>query len=451
MTGQVTRREASRQLPAKAAVGTLVLDTITKDVARWAARRNLAPVALSGFSLGFAIIAAGWLTDVSGPGAIISFFALLVSFVACGSARVYAGRVEATGQVSAKVDWAQGACALLAEIAVYAGIAVGAARSATAAGGAGMTGPFGPALRATSVATLGGAGTSGVWMLAIVAAVLLAVREMANLGVAAAKARTYMIEGPDAARRILVPAPPSGIRLVFLAVAVYMAGARAGFLLALVIGGLALLARFGVTGRNSGVIGYRGDGPLSVWMGGFVDGRLPPAPPIFVGLLVIAVMTAFGMNDLGLIAFAPAVAMLVAALGCWHPHDGPRDWLVPPLLQAGEYVFLVALGFGAHVQPPITFALVTAVALRHFDLAYRTRNQVSPSWFIRQMAFRPPRFPGADWRGLGWEGRMLVAAVAAAAGIVPYAYPVFAVYLWLLLAREALTGWAAMPNADAAA
>jgi hypothetical protein len=115
------------------------------------------------------------------------------------------------------------------------------------------------------------------------------------------------------------------------------------------------------------------------------------------------------------------------------------------LLQAGEYVFLAALGFAGKVWPPVIFALLGAVAMRHFDLAYRARNQVSPGWFMRPGAAvsREPLLPGADWRALGWEGRMIVAALAAAIGVLPYAYAAFAVYLWALLAREALTGWSA--------
>ncbi|MGH3171678.1 MAG: DUF5941 domain-containing protein, partial [Trebonia sp.] len=159
-------------------------------------------------------------------------------------------------------------------------------------------------------------------------------------------------------------------------------------------------------------------------------------------------LTWLGLGNLpGILVFTPAEAMLLAALGCWHPHDGPRDWLVPALIQAGEYVFLAALGFGYRVPGPVTFALIAAVAMRHFDLAYRARNQVSPDWFIRRTG-RPPVLPGADWRGLGWEGRMITAGIAAAAGVLPYAYPVFAVYLWVLLLRDALNGWAAMPAAE---
>ena len=476
MTGQVTRREAAVGMPADTAVskavlvaqsGGTVVETVTNGIVRRAAARNLAPLALSGFSLGLAVIGAVWLTGVTAHGNLIALAALVASFFACRAARVYArhsfterpasreGRTGRGGHATdtasvvtmafaPSTDWAQGACALLAELAVYAGIAGGV--SAHAAAATGLSGPFGSLLRGTPVATLGGSGPDGVWRLAIIAAILLAVREMGNICVAAAKTRTAMVGGQEAVRRILVPAPPSGIRLVLLSLTVMIAGARPAFILAFGLGAAALLLRATVPGPNSGIIGYRGDGPLSVWIGRFVDGKLPPAPPLLVGLLVTGALTVSGLGRLpGILVFTPAEAMLLAALGCWHRHDGPRDWLVPALLHTGEYVFLAALGFAFHAWPPVIFALLTAVALRHFDLAYRARNQVSPGWFMHAGANigRTPKLPGADWRALGWEGRMIVAAFAAAVGVLPYAYAAFAVYLWILLARETLTGWSA--------
>lgn len=422
--------------------GTSADGTIAGDVARWASRRSLTPVALSGFSLGFAVIAAVWLTGVSLHAEAIAFAALLASSVTCRAARWYGAR-----RVTATADWVQGACALLAELAVCAGIAGGASANASAAGVTGLTGPVGEQLRGTFLATLAGTGTTGVWRLAVASAIVLAVREMANLCVTAARARVCALQGPEAAQKILLPAPPSGSRLVLLFLVVILAGARVAFTLAVVAGGLALLARIGVVARDSGVLGYRGDGPLSVWIGGFVAGRLPPMPPLIVGLLVTCVLAWLGLGNLpGILVLTPAEAMLLAALGCWHPHDRARDWAVPALIQAGEYVFLAAVGFAGRVPAPVTFALIAAVIIRHFDLAYRARDQVSPDWFIRKTG-RAPAIPGADWRGLGWEGRMIVAGIAAAAGVVPYAYPVFAVYLWLMLLWDALNGWAAMSAA----
>lgn len=406
------------------------IDMVSGGIARWAAGRNLAPAALSGFSLGFAVIAAIWLAGGTAPAETVALAAVAASFFSFRAARFYAGTTPA-------LDWALGACALIAEFAVYAGIATGASRA---------PGPLGDLLRGTALDTIGGPGAAGVWWLAIAAAMLLAVREMANICLAAAKSRTAEAAGPDAARRVLLPAPTSGIRLVVLVLVVMVAGARPTLVLALAGGALVLVARAFIPGPNSGIIGYRGDGPLAVWIGQWVDGRLPPLPPLLTGLLVTGVLTAFGVGHLpGVLVFTPAEAMLLAALGCWHRHDGARDWLVPALLHTGEYVFIAALGAAGNVPPPVTFAVITGVALRHFDLAYRARNHVSPGLFMRPGATvgQEPALPGADWRALGWEGRMIVAALAAAIGITPYAYLAFALYLWALLGREAIVGWSA--------
>ena len=156
---------------------------------------------------------------------------------------------------------------------------------------------------------------------------------------------------------------------------------------------------------------------------------MPPLPPLFVGLLVTGVLTALGLRNLsGILLLTPVEAMLLAAFASWHPHDGRSDWLVPPLLQAGEYVFLAEIGYAGHVWPPLTFAVVAAVGLRHLDLAYRVRGDLAT---------------GIDRRGLGWEGRMIIAGIAAAVGIAPLAYSALALYLWWRVGRDWVIGWSA--------
>ena len=179
---------------------------------------------------------------------------------------------------------------------------------------------------------------------------------------------------------------------------------------------------------------YRGDGKVSRWFGSLVQGKLPPLPPVLVGLLVTCVLAALGLANLpGILVLTPVEAMMLAALGAWHPHDGPLDWLVPALLMAGECVFLAALGFSHHVAPWLVFTLLAAVVMRHVDLAFRARVG---------------RGIPADVFGLGWEGRMLLAGVAALAGIAPFAYAVLSGYLWLLLIWDFLTGWLRSTDGD---
>src|SRR5581483_4920711 len=149
---------------------------------------------------------------------------------------------------------------------------------------------------------------------------------------------------------------------------------------------------------GGGLAAYRGDGPLARWIGCLVDGKLPPLPPLVVGLLVTGVLAALGLANLpGILVLVPVEAMLLAALGALHPHNGKADWLVPALLLTGEGVYLAALGLARHVTPWLVFALIAAVLLRHVDLACRARAG---------------RGIPADKAGLGWEGRMLLAGGA---------------------------------------
>jgi len=92
------------------------------------------------------------------------------------------------------------------------------------------------------------------------------------------------------------------------------------------------------------------------------------------------------------LVLTPVEAMLLAGLGSCHPHDGRLDWLVPPLLQVGEYLFLAALAFSRAVSPPLVFAVIAAVVLRHLDVAYRARHRIR--WPAAGAADGRPRKPG---------------------------------------------------------
>jgi hypothetical protein len=200
---------------------------------------------------------------------------------------------------------------------------------------------------------------------------------------------------------------------------------------------------------------YRDDGPISLWLGRLVEGRIPPIPPLIVGLFVTGALAALGMGNLsGLLLLTPVEAMLLAGLGSSHPHDGRLDWLVPAMIQAGEYLFLAALAFTHRVPATLVFALMAAVVLRHLDVAYRARHRIAwpaPSK-IRTLAGGygltwPPTGPDgrpADVSGLGWEIRMLVLGLGAALGITPIASVLLAGYLWGLLVRDFLTAWLAI-------
>ena len=181
--------------------------------------------------------------------------------------------------------------------------------------------------------------------------------------------------------------------------------------------------------RRADIRAARDDGPLARFAGALVRGQLVPLPPAVAGLTATVLLATLGLHDLaGLVLLTPVAAMLLAAPGSAHPHDGPLDWLTPLVIQAGQYVYLAALGFAKGVPGPLTFALISLVALRQLDVAYRARHPM----------------PAGDPRGgIGWEGRMLVAGVGAMLGVATFCYLALAVYLIWLLSSGSLASWLA--------
>jgi hypothetical protein len=163
--------------------------------------------------------------------------------------------------------------------------------------------------------------------------------------------------------------------------------------------------------------------------GALVRGQLVPLPPAVAGLTATVLLATLGLHDLaGLVLLTPVAAMLLAAPGSAHPHDGPLDWLTPLVIQAGQYVYLAALGFAKGVPGPLTFALTALVALRQLDVAYRAGH---------------PMPVGGPRGGIGWEGRMLVAGVGAMLGVATVCYVALVVYLIWLLSSGSLASWLA--------
>jgi len=137
-------------------------------------------------------------------------------------------------------------------------------------------------------------------------------------------------------------------------------------------------------------------------------------------------LAVLGLRNLpGAIALTPLVVMLLAAPGSSHRHDGRLDWLVPAVLQAGQYIYIAALGFASGVPGPVIFALCAMIAIRSADLAYQTENG-------------QPQAAATAGAGMGWEGRMLAAGLGAILGIATFAYLALAAYLGALICRKIL-------------
>lgn len=178
------------------------------------------------------------------------------------------------------------------------------------------------------------------------------------------------------------------------------------------------------------IIPYRDDGPLAMAVGAATRGRIPPLLAAVAGaILPYAALT----GRMNLAAIGAGWCALVAGLGSHSSHTGRMDWLVPPVLRATEYVFLGAVGFATGVPGPLVFALLCAVAYHHYDTVYRLRQRVEqPPWVTRA--------------GLGWEGRMLIAVVAAVVGVATWVYGFLTAALGALFVAESVVSWVRAQN-----
>ena len=160
------------------AVARWLADPVARDVASWAAGRQLAPAALTGISLGLGLLGAAWFSEPALRTEALAIVALLFSFTA-GRAAI---QLTAIARTSPAAGWLAAAAGMITEFAVYAALAVSSGLAA--AGGAtnpvGLNGIFGGSLRNTLVATWGGDGQVGVWRLAVAAMVLLGARRLAE-------------------------------------------------------------------------------------------------------------------------------------------------------------------------------------------------------------------------------------------------------------------------------
>jgi hypothetical protein len=425
LLGELARRRVAIQVldvrtDTQGAVAECLADPVARDIARWATDRRLSQAALYGISLGLGLLSAVWFTEPSLGAKAVGVLALLAAFVISRAAGLAGG----SGAVRPVIDWLSAAGWTLTEFAVYAGLA---ASTGTGLGAAAES-----------------SGNAGVWRLAVAAMLVLGVRQMADLCYSAGKTRgrARVPRSPLFRRAEQVIALPAGERVALIAVTALGFAPKVTFISLLCLSALAagyVLSRqvFGERppdpdrGYGGQIAAYRDDGPLSLLLGRLVEGRLPALAPAIVGVYVTCLLTFLGLANIGVLVLTPVMAMLLAGLGSANPHRGRLDWLIPPLLQTGEYVYLTALAFASQVPVPAVFALVSAVVMRHLDIAYRARHSIA-QW---------PGRASPDKVGLGWEGRMLVAGFAAVFGITTFANIVGSGYLWWLFGWDFLTGW----------
>ena len=376
-----------------------VVDRLPRRMARWAVGRFLAPNSMTGISLALSASAATWFSAGTRAGNVAGGLAAAGAYLAGRSARDLTP--PAVSSVASPTRLAV-ACAAISEAGLYAGLAAGGLAAGAKA-----------------------RGWSGMWQLATVTLVLVAVSQLAGAcgsSPAAAGQRQASPAGPSW-RRIL--AMPWGGRVLLIAVAVPVWDARDA-LFGLLGWAVIAIGWAAATGRPrpagspgaSAVVACRDDGPIASQLGRPARGQLVPLPPALTGLAAVAVLAVLGLRSIpGLLLLAPVAAMLLASAGASHPHDGRLDWIVPAVLQAGQYAYIAGVGFASGVPAPLVFALCAVIAVHYADLAGHAQRRTA----------------------MGWDGRMIAAGLAAALGIATFAYVLLAAYLGVLICREIAT------------
>ena len=177
----------------------------------------------------------------------------------------------------------------------------------------------------------------------------------------------------------------------------------------------------------------RDDGPLARVLGATLGAvvRLPAIALLAVAALPLLVVPAIEGSSASDAAVGVVLGwfVLVAGASSGRPHTDPLRWAVPPLLRLGEYAGILWLGALAGGRTAAAFALLAALAFRHYDLFYRPRF----------LGAAPPRWLG-DLAG-GWEGRLIVAYVLLLAGALPAGLFAIAGVLGVLFVAESVHAW----------
>ena len=397
---------------------TYAVSSWSPIVTKWCARLGLTPSGVTALSVLFAVAAALGFWQASRPamiaGAVLLYLGFVLDCVDGQLARYTRNFGVFGGWLDTMADRAK-------EYAVYAGLAAGADRI----------------------------GLPYAWPLAIAAIVLQTVRHMtdtwygalhdeaaarpaaaastAGVGarLSAASNRVQSDTGSVAywLKRIVVL--PIGERWALIAVLAAVFNGRVALIALLGWGAPAFAYTLGLRSLRSasmrvavlnrpGTARFRDDGPLA-------RGRLPHR-------LIFAVLGALGAG--AAVAFPSKIILIVAgvlALGAGLParstHDGPLDWLVPAGLRACEYLLVVAVARVGEVPPPVCYALLFMLALRHYDVTARMEKGA----------------PGSPAAGalLGWDGRVALLVVAALAGVATLGEAVLAVAVGGALLIEA--------------
>jgi hypothetical protein len=175
----------------------------------------------------------------------------------------------------------------------------------------------------------------------------------------------------------------------------------------------------------------RDDGPLARAIAR-AAGRVPlPGLALLLAgdivLLAAAAVAGDGASDVLVAAVVAWLILTVGAAGTRWPRRS-FQWAVPPLVRLAEYGAIVWIGAIADAEPA-AYALLAALAFRHYDLVYRRRHrgEVPPAWLNALTA--------------GWDGRLVIAWLLLALGALPVGMFVWAGLLAAASLAETIAAW----------
>lgn len=173
---------------------------------------------------------------------------------------------------------------------------------------------------------------------------------------------------------------------------------------------------------------FRDDGPLNELFSRRAGARIAP----LLGAAAAGVLALFmfwaGLDGAAIALLVAVLAVAVLGVSAGHPHNGRIDWLVPPVVRTIEYGYVAVLGFAHGAPAPLIYALIAVLAYHHYDTVYRTRQGLLPPRWVSRAGF-------------GWDGRLLILAVAGLLGALPFAYAGLAAYLGVLFGVESVLPW----------
>jgi hypothetical protein len=162
---------------------------------------------------------------------------------------------------------------------------------------------------------------------------------------------------------------------------------------------------------------------------------LTPEPElalVLVAVVPLLALIAFGGDSVSEPVAGAAIAWMVlwGGIASGAPLGGNLRWALLPILRASEYGGLLWLAALAGSDAfPAAFALLAALAFRHYDLVYRMRLRGTP----------PPPWVGN--LSLGWDGRLIGGYLLLVLGALPAGFFVVAAVFGVAFVADAVSVW----------